>query len=346
MKLKLKSSSSKTKTPNKNSKTEVKKRQKIDNLYRSKKYAITECFKFAETDVTLNNLTYGHIINSDVTQINLSGDRLDIQESWVGLLLLMLDTVRVNNEKDFLNILMDNEVTDQTFCVDKRYGKYTFDVKAYKAYNLFDSGYYVESTFNYDVIYKVIINLAKLLKLEPELFSLHLKHKEYNKVDILLDELEETSVAVSIGEALPYFKNGDFLMDISITNTSARAQELVTQMLSGKTNSIMNIVKVHHIQEVLMIFLNHAYDNYDEKKVSKLALIEGRTYLRTSKTFENLPSMQIRNSKFEVYSDLDTEGVLKFIEESMRILDMNKDDIKLYFRKHKKKEELKEWEIE
>mgnify|MGYP003291648231 CR=1 FL=1 len=351
MKLKLKAPSKKSKTPDRNSKTEVKKRKKEDNAYRSKKYALTECIKFAEMDTTINNLTYGHIINCDINRVNISGDIIEIdqQMSWVGLILLMLDTVRVNakDDRDFLNILMDKEVTDQTFCVDKRYGKYTFDKEAYKAYNLFDSGFYVESTFNYEIIYKVIINLAKILKIEPEQFSVHLIHKEFSKLDILLEELEESAIAVSIRDALPYFKDGIFLMDISITNTSSRAQDLDTQLTTGKTNKILSVVKAHHIQEVLMIFLNYVYDTYDEKDMMKLVKLENEsTYLRTSKTADILPSMQIRNSKFEVYSDLNIENVLKFIEESMKTLKMDKDDIKLYFRKRKGVEELKEWELE
>lgn len=351
MKLKLKTASKKSKTVDKNSKTEIKKRQKEDSLYRSNKYAITECIKFAEMDTTINNLTYGHIINCDISKVNISGDiiELDQQMSWIGLILLMIDTVRVNakDEKDFLNTLMDKEITDQTFCVDKRYGKYTFDKEAYKAYNLFDSGFYVESTFTHEVIYKVIIGLAKILKIQPEQFSIHLIHKEFNKTDILLEELEENATAVSIKDALPYFKDGIFLMDISITNTSSRAQDLATQLATGRTNSILNIVKAHHIQEVLMIFLNYVYDSYDEKEMMKLIKLENEsTYLRTSKTADNLPSMQIRNSKFEVYSDLNIENVLKFIDESMKTLKMDKDDIKLYFRRKKKAEELKEWELE
>lgn len=348
MKLKLKSSNSKSKTSNKNTKAEAKKKQKEDNLYRSRKYALTECFKFAETDVTLNNLTYGHIINADVSRINLSGDILDIDSSWVGLILIMLDTLRINSkdEKEFLTTLMDKEITDQAFCVDKRFGKYTFDKAMYKAYNLYNSGFYVESTFTHEVIYKVIINLAKALQIEPDRFSIHLVHKEYNKIDVLLDELEENSIAVNIEDSVPYFKGGVFLMDMGITNTSMKVQELIAQATSGKQSSIINIVKVHHIQEVIIIFLNYVYDTYDEKTMAKLVKIEGGTFIRTNKTLENLPSMQIRDSKFEVYSDLNVESVVYFIKKSMEILNMDKDDIKLYFRKHKKKEEMKEWEVD
>ena len=133
MKLKLKSSNSKSKTSNKNTKAEAKKKQKEDNLYRSRKYTLTECFKFAETDVTLNNLTYGHIINADVSRINLSGDMLDIDSSWVGLILIMLDTLRINSKDE-----KEVRRREKHYCIVRKGSsddiEYVFNFRSCKSY--------------------------------------------------------------------------------------------------------------------------------------------------------------------------------------------------------------------
>lgn len=338
MKLKLKSKSKSTKKAP--SKTLTKKEKKVNESYKSKNYTDIENFKFAEIDSTINNLKYTHIINSDVTRINIAGDRIDITNSWVGLILLMLDTIRVNNEDNFINYLMEKGITDQSFCVDKTFGKYSFDKDLFKAYNLYDSNYYVESTFTFETIYKTIINMAKALEIKPELFSLHLVHKEYSLNDIILEELEDKSIPVNIDEAYEYFRENIFLMDISIVNTSSKVSNIT------KTNSIMNITKAHHIQEVLMIFLYHVYDNYGDTYMNKLCKLETNTKVSTASKPLSGPSMQIRDSKYFVYSDLHPKNVLLFIEKAMQVVKMDKDDIKLYFRKKKKKEELKEWELD
>lgn len=337
MKLTLKSKSKTKKTV---TKTETKKQKKINESYKHVNYTDVNNFKFAELDSTLNKLRYSHIIYSDVTKVNLAGDRIVIDNSWIGLILLMLDTIRVNHESDFLNYLMEKEITDQSFCVDRNFGKYSFDKDMFKAYNLYDSGYFVESTFTFEVVYKVIINMAKALGIKPDLMSLHLVHKEYSLNDIILEELEDKSTPVNIADAYDYFKDNIFLMDMSICNTHMSATNITG------INSIMNITKVHHIQEVLMVFLYHVYDNYGDKYMNKLCGINTTTHVKTDKTPSTGPSMQIRDSKYSVYSDLHPKHVLEFIDKAMNIVKMDKDDIKLYFRRKKKPEELKEWEVD
>lgn len=319
MALKLKSKSKKAVK-----KVTKKKTTKDKSVKICKYYSDIEEVKFLDLDVTLDKLRYGHIIYCDVSRVTLVDGNIDINNSWIELLLIMIDTVRVNYPDTFLEVLMKNEVTHQNFCIDNKYGKYSFDKDNFKAYKIFDSGYYLEAIFNVENIFWAIIRLAKCLGIELDKMSLKLYNKNYTKEDIKLKELEEETTVVIVSQSKEFFKKGIHLVNMNINGTH---------------------ISVHRIEAVLAAFCNYIHDTYGVEGLKKLSK-NGKTRISYTNTLDSESNMEIKHSGVYVYSDCEVESIIEFIVSSMNNIDMDKSDVKFYFRKLKLKEDKKEWEIE
>lgn len=319
LKLKAKNTTSTKKKTSSGNKKKADKEFKVMSNYSD----ISE-FKYTDVDITLNKLKYCHIIYCDIKSVTIPDGSMEVDDSWIGLILVMLDTVRLNHPDNFIEYLMENGVTTQTFCVDTTYGKYSFDENQYKAYNLYDSGFYLEALFDVENIFWSIVRLSKCLDIPLNKFSVRLLNTMYSVEDIKLTELTEESIIVNACDSLTYFKKGVFLRDICILDMHTT---------------------VHRIEHVIAIFCNRLMDVYGEDVFKKLPTA-GDTRISRTDSIDSSQCMEIRHSGYYVYSDLKPKSVIKFIVESMNKLELSKDSVRFYFRKLKKKEEKAEWELD
>lgn len=327
--------------------------------YKNANYSDTKETRFSNIVVNIRNLKYGHILEYGVTELNIEGEKIKIEStgygSWHEVILMMLDTIRVNSKDKFLETLAEKGVTSQRFVVDTVYGMQTTGKNQIGTYKLFDTGYYIEMYESVDSIYKAIISLVKALEIKPTLIEFSLQNIKHSSVEIELKELEDEAIAVPIDESLPYFDNNTFLMNTklfsSFTDTDrvrvrVKIGESLRDATTLKTNEPL-LVKTHHIQEVLVQFIAYVCNNYSKKDQEKLKLIKGNTFITsTEKVNTALGCVKIPSIDYYIYSDCEPESIVYFIATAMRLLDMHKDDVMLYFRRKKESYELKEWEFE
>lgn len=321
--MKLKLQSKKKTSSVKKSTASSNKKKKEAKLKISSNYSDISEYKLTDIDIPLNRLKYNMIMYCDAKSITIPDGTIQLENSWNELVLLMLDTVRLNHPDNFIDYIMENGVTNQSFCVDTKYGKYSFEHQ-YKAYNLYDSGYYLEAIFDVEIIFWSIIRLATCLGIALDKMSIKLVNKDYSQDDIELTKLEEESIIVNISESLEYFNNGIFLRNMKMFSTHTT---------------------VHNIAQVLAVFCNTLVDNYDVDVFKKLNS-NGKTRVTMNESEENSQSMEIRHTGWYIHTDLKPDSIIKFISDSMKTLNINKDDIKLYFKRLKKAEEKSEWEVD
>lgn len=288
-----------------------------------KDYNDTTEYKHDNIEMDLTKLSYGIIDSCDVDALLLPDGTIRISNSWLEVLLIMLDAVIENHPDDFVKLFEENAVTNQFFCVDKVYGKYTFEKEQYKAYKIFHSGYYLEAILNNANIFSAILGLTKCLEISLDEIKFHLRNKKYKDITLNFDMLEETESIVDINGLASMLKDGIHLVAIDILGVST---------------------SVHRIDVVLMVFCNWAYENYGIGKVKSLGK-HGNTGISLGDNTEDIPSTQIKNSELHVYTDGDQNDIIQFIKNSMNKLEIGTDKIRFKFRALKKKGELKEWEL-
>lgn len=334
MPLKLKSKNTKKKSVVKKA---SKKKENKNDPYLHKNYSDITELKLVEIEQTINKLKYAHVLYYNLDSVEVDNSIIKLDNGWIELIMLMLDTVRVNNENNFINYLMENKVTTQSFCVDTKYGRYNFEVDNYRAFKLYNSEYYVEAIFNVENIFHTIVRLAKCMGIAPEKIKFKMINKEYSIERLELIQLEEESIQVNIKDSLNYFKRGIYLMNIKISNS---IQELFEEKDSVN-------VKIHNIQSMLYIVINYFYDTYKEEGLKKLTNLKGDTYVSVRNDDDNdKPCRKIKNSDYYIYTDCEPKSTLLFIERAMSLLGMDRNDIILYFKRLKTKEEKKEWEVD
>lgn len=321
-------------------KTVVKKpsKKKVDKKdpYLHSNYADVSEIKHVEITQPINRLKYAHVLYYNLDLVNVNGDIIKLNNGWIELIMIMLDTIRANYKDDFIGYLMENKITTQSFCVDTKYGKYTFDEEGYRAFKLYNSEYYVEAIFNVENIFQTIVKLTKCLGISPENILFKMINKDYNIETVKFQELEEESIKVNIKDSLPYFNKGTFLMHIKITNSIMNLDKEQEEVSSS----------IHNIQSVLYVFINYVYNTYSDSGIKKLAVIKGETHVAFEYEDNDKPCKKINNTNYLLYTDCEPKSIINFIDKSMNMLGMDKSDIVLYFKRLKTKEEKKEWEVD
>ena len=314
-----KSNRSKATSTKKTSKSKKDNGPKISSNYRSLKP-----LKSYNTIIDLTKLTFGVIDSCDLKNIVVANESLDIEGSWIGLILFMLDALIANKSKDELNYtLTSNNVTHQMFCVDTMYGKYTFDEEMPKVYNIYNSGYYLEAIFSNENIFNAIIGLSKCLGYALDEIQLNVSNSSMIDIALNFDLLEETESVVNINEITPYLKKGVHLVGMSILQSS---------------------ISAHRMDTALLAFCNWVYDEYGMFKLTELTTC-GNTGISLGDFKEDSLCEYIRGSQVFVFTDLDNKDIVKFFKKAMETLKIDKNQIKFKFRALKEKDKLKEWEI-
>ena len=156
-----------------------KKEKKLIEKGLYKNYKDTRLFNGPPQSLPMNKLRYGIIDGAKLNSVTLPDGQIDLDKSWVGLLLLMLDTLyeKVGQSK-YKETLTKNRITSQKFNVEPVYGKYEFNGDVYKAYNIFETGYYLELVEDSDVIYRALTGLCRAIGIPYDDIKFNIEQKE------------------------------------------------------------------------------------------------------------------------------------------------------------------------
>lgn len=307
------------------------KQKKINKEKKSKgpkinsNYSSTEVPNLAMVSIDATKLNYGYLEKFTLHSVEVNGEHIELKDSWIGFIVLLLSYLIDNEHDTFRDKLIQNNVTSQHFIVDKMYGVCTFDKRTdTMVYNIYDTGYYLEAIFNNSNIFSAIIGLLKCMDITLDSIQFNLKNLDYKDIELNFDQLEEEESVVTINGVSSMLKDGIHMVAIQILDVTT---------------------KVHRLDVALVVFCNWAYDTYGQLKL--LSLPESSsTGICLESNKEGKLCTPLRGSMMSVYTDGDTEGIIKFIKESMKKLEIGEDKVKFKFRALKAKDKLKEWEVE
>ena len=304
--------SSKTRQTNKNSKV-----PKLRKDYR----ALTPCrAEKAELDIT--KMTFGFIDSHEVKYVKTVDGTIQLKDSWLELVLIMLNMVISENRSHYSDILCKYEITSQTFIVDKNYGVYTFDNnKKYKVYKIFDTGLYLESLLDNSDIFLAIVGLIKACGMALDEMDFGLVSKEYIERKLDFNKLADGEHIVGISDVASSVKSGMLLVEISIMGER---------------------LEIHDFNLLLYVFCKWIYENYGEGQLLKMPKHKGNG---VSLNCDNpdVKYTQLIGSKFYIYSDLNTSGIIRFIKSAIEKLGISEDTIKFKFKSLKELEAKQPW---
>jgi hypothetical protein len=274
----------------------------------------------------ITKMKYGTISSCDCDAIITADGTINVKNSWLEVLLIMLDTIITNNPDSFGKLFEENEVTSMFFVVDKVYGKYSFDKLQYKAYKIFDSGYYLEYVNTSEVVFKALVGCIKCMGLPLDQIQFHLRNKVYSNLNLRFDILEETESIVTVDELPDMLKAGIHMTSINILG---------------------EIIEVHRIDVALVAFCNVIFDKYGILKMSMIPSSQS-TGVKILEDGDELNHniMSIRESELGVYTDGDSVRIVEFIRNALEYLEIDKQQVKFKFKALKEKSKLKEWEID
>ncbi len=273
-------------------------------------YKSLEPYNVEAVIIPITKMRYGTILSCDLLALNTPEGAINMQYGWLQCLLIMLDTVMVNNPNTFEELFGKNEVTNQFFIVDKMYGKYSLDDN-YKAYKIFDSEYYLESTMTPGVIFNALVGLIKCLELPLDGIQFHIMNKDYRDLNKRFSNVTDEELIINFEDAYKLLKKGTHLEYINILD---------------------EVVGVHRLDVALLAFCNIVYDKFGIQKLMMLPSNESTGITMVDPEEPNPHIMPIRGSMVAVYTDGDTQGIYKFMKETSNTLGLKPDDIKFKFK--------------
>ena len=309
-----------------NSSSKKKKITKNKGPKLAKNYADMSDFSLDSADIPLTQLRYGMIESCNVKSIVIDNELITIHNSWIGLLLLMIGTLIERNPDDFTEQLGLYEVTNQFFCIDKIYGKYTFEGNKYKAYKIADTEYYLESTFESSYIFNAIVGLTRALDIELDKIVFKIINKNMADLSVNFNLLSETEEIVTMYGVKDKLHTGIHMVALDIKG---------------------EVTPAHRMDVVLYLFCNWVFNTYGYLTTIGLKRINN-TGIGLDENPKGTNASPIINSDgaLKVFTNNNTDDMVDFIVENMKKLNIDKDSIKLKFRSLKNKKDIKEWELE
>ena len=273
-----------------------------------------ELYRAVRAHIKLSRLTYGIIDGHEVEYIRVGDERIDIKESWIELILFMTANVMENNPKDFLSVLSKNNVTSNSFTLSKSYGKISFDRdRQYKVYKVYNTNYFVEAVFDIPNIFQLVSGLIKICSLTNEEIELGIVSKEWIEKKIDFNVLGEKE---SIGgpESLALMKK-------------AGMQLIEIQMFDER-------VGIQSIGSVLWVLCVMIHKKFGDDGIEKLPKYKS-TGVSKKNDRDDVRYMQLPESEYFVYTDLEHKGIEKFISEAAKRLEIG-NELKFKYREIKK----------
>ena len=178
---------------------------------------------------------------------------------------------------DFENKLVEHGITTGGFIVDKNYGKIDFN-RNYKAFNIYETGYYVELDNKYDIIFEAIVRLSKALGLDNLQFVIEGVKKEElsntKRYNLRLKYLEKKHIEDIIG--------------ISINDT-----EYITDNLIGALTELCN----HLDKDKIKSYKSTGFDKDSNKAYTDNSIRGIKKFIETN--FSNIKIEFILHIKSE-----------------------------------------------
>jgi uncharacterized protein YunC (DUF1805 family) len=317
--------------PKKEKKEVVKHNKVVDKKAKgpkiSKEYFSLEPFKLDRLEIDLTRLTYGAIESHGVKYIETMQGRIDIEDSWVGLSIFLLSYIVEEYRDTMYDIFADYGITSQSMTVDNVFGKYSLEYGVnYRVFNIYSTGYYLESLFDSESIFKLIVGNAKFLSIPLDKFKLGLVKKGVEEVELNMNILAETVDIVGVKEFDSMLKKGVHLVAMEILGVN---------------------IKVHRADVALLAFCNWVYNTYGLTALEKIYKVNNiGTNVTKKRGSVDILCEEIKDSGYYINTDNKAETIKKFIAKAMSILELGEEKVKFKFRALKRKEELKEWELE
>ena len=279
--------------------------------------------------VDLTKLSYGYINSCDLLSVTVEDGTVELENSWIEYILMMLDALIINKPDEFQKLFVKYEICDKNFTVDKFYGKVSTKNNELSAYNIYNSGYYLEANFTTEVIYNAISKLSKCLGYSVVEMQFNLENREFVDADLNFGEVSEEETICGLDGLRKMTKSGIHMISMSIDD---------------------KVVKAHRIDVALYMLCCWVYVNYDMFTFSQFESV-GNTGVSFSDNSEDeeddtVAYQHILDSTLYIHTDFDTDEIIEYMANIVKALGLNKDSIKFKFRALKAKDKLKEWEVE
>ena len=309
----LKTKKNETKKSSKQTKSTKDNKNKI-NTKICKNYNDTSEYDIKYSAVELSKLRYNMIDYCEVNSVKIEDGNIELSGSWVELLIIMAGAF-IEKYKDLNEKLIEFNITSQTFCIDRKYGKYDLTSSArYRAYKIYDTGYYLESTFESDCVFKALIGFTQALEIPFNKIIFNLHNIRYKELCDNFYKLEDTERVLSI-------------FDDEVKDLCRKGVHLTGVDILGNYN------KVHRMDVVFYLFCNWVFDEYDSNMLLRLEKV-GKTGITLNDVTNNTKYEFINNCgiPIKVYTDCNTSDIIDFIRNSIEIIGISEDTIKLKFR--------------
>lgn len=320
MKLNIRHKKTKTKT-DKQKRINAEKKSKGPKLLEN--YMDNSYCDIHNTSLNLTQMRYGTIDSCDVDILETSDGNIEISNSWLEVLLIMLSNVINSNPDSFKKKFEENAVTNMFFIVDKVYGKYSFDKEQYKAYKIPDTEYYLEYLNNSATVFEAILGLTKCLEISLDGIKFHLMNKVYKDLNLKFKVLEETESIVGVNELRPMLKPGMHMIAIEVLG---------------------DVFEAHSIEEALILIYKKLLSEYGVFRLSTLNSNESTGIKILEDGDEvNKNIFRLSDSEIGIYSDRDKDGIVQFLIDSVLQLELGDNQLRFKF---KSLTEKKEWELD
>ena len=302
--------------------TKVKKVRREKGPKLRKDYTSLNKCRADKAELTLLQMTYGFIDSHEVKYVKIPDGTIELKDSWLELILIMLNMVIESYPDRYNELLCRNSVTSQTFIVDKTYGVVTFDAnKKYKVFKIFDTGLYLESLFRSSDIFLAIMGLIKICGYTLDEMSFGLVSKEYIERKLDFNKLADGEHIVGISDVASSVKSGMLLVEISIMGER---------------------LQIHDFNLLLYVFCKWVFDNYGSGQMLKMPKHKNNGVTLECKR-DDVHYSQIIGSSFYVYSDLNEQGIIRFIKASIEKLGIDENTLQFKFKSLKEIEAKQPW---
>ena len=310
-----------TKT-NKQKKKDKEKKKKGPKI--NSNYADTSEYNVSRAQLNFSQLRYGIIKHCELEGVQLPDGYIKLDKSWVELLILMLHTIYESDKAKFRDNLLEYEITNSNFCVDKMYGKYSFDSQQYQVYSIYDSGYMLEAIFSCSNIFNAIKGMLDCLEIEYDKILFFVKNPKYCDLELNFDLLDTDDIVANIYNIKDLLTDGTYIVSCEIMTVHTR---------------------INSLNMFLVVFCNWVYDTYGLPSVITLPRLDG-TGVCLGEPDDNTQYTYIKNSMAVVYTDDNIDDKIDFVKKSMEQLKIGKDQIKFKIKRIRKKTATKEWEVD
>lgn len=281
----------------------------------SKNEVVAEEFLDSDRLVPVKDITSGYIRSSKPCCIISSEYREDITGGWEEVIITLLNMLYMKDNEKFRQNLLDYDITSMDLCVDTEYGKYSLEGKyKFKSYNIYNTRYHLELKPVPEVMAKSIRNLVLANGYELNDINIQLKAKYPDM---------EGYVIKDINSGIDIIEKGEMHLE--------------------KLLVLQEQFNVHRIDIALVVLAKWVTQDsgWDSLKNTPLTDRLCGTFISDVPVLERFAEL---SNGMVLNTDLSAHGIKMFfnrVSEGFKL----EDEIMFVFRKDKKPEELKEWEL-